>query len=443
MSATLDWVSVRSALPINTVGGQVTVPAFDYACVWHDASEIVVQYGFSSSRNFIVPRSPRKPTGANYVLCIRYRIGNLVTRFAFWTDDNAVMPNIPLYDGEVIPKNFVIEVWNLNGQTTVSNTSSTVVGLSLRKIVTDFSIAPADYDDSEPTIIPASSISVSLVAGPSLPTGIYVHYDSANIVTNPVSSWPDSSGNAKNLTQATGAFQPTLLAVNPGAGSFSAVDFDGVNDFLKTGAISKDATLYFVINQKSWTALDTILSFLASGTRRIRQVGDQPTLGYVASGTSPLFTVSDLPIGTWGILTVQLSVAGPNTIQIGAFTAASGATGQLSVLAVGADNDGSNAAAIQLLEIIGYDALHDAATQLQVRQYLANKYFGGGPLPMVFGANNQWLDNPGFPSLVPNATPPPPPVVPDVTPPVTPLQGLGDPLAGTVLGDPTTGKILG
>lgn len=378
------------------------------------------------------------------MLCVRFRQGNVVTRYAFWTDDDAVLPNVPLYDGELLPKNIVLECWSLNGQTSVSNDDETVVGLSLRKIVTDFSIAPADYDDSDPTIIPASSISVSLVAGPSLPIGSAFHYDAASLALGAVSSWADSSGNGRHLVQATGANQPTAIAVVMAGGNFQAVSFDGINDYLTDAlAINKDVTLYLMMNQVAWKLYAAVLGLDAAATAHVLQFSEPYNLNLTLASTAS--DATELGIGAFGILTIQLKTApGLNNIKIGEFPTHDSIFGrQLERFSVGADYTGANPSSIQVAEILSYNALHDAATQLQVRQYLANKYFGGGPLPMVFGANNQWLDNPGFPSLVPNATPPPPPVVPDVTPPVAPLQGLGDPLAGTVLGDPATGKILG
>lgn len=447
MSNTLDWVTIRDARPINTVGGYLTIPAFSYSNqVWTGASAIVVQFGYSTSRNCIIPRSPRKPTGCSYILCVRYRQGNRVTRYAFWTDDNAVLPNVPFYDGELLPRNIVFEVWSINGQTEVSNTEETVIGLSLRRIVTDFSVTPTAFEDSAATIIPATTISAPLALAPDQPlTDLAFDNDPAQILASPVATWPDTSGNGRDIVQAVAANRPTLTQVNPGAGNFSCVNFDGVDDFMTGPVVASDATLYFVMKQVAWTALMSMFSFIANNSRRIRQAAASPELSYY-SGAGSVFSTDKLQVDTWGIVTIQLSTAGPNSIRIGSFDAATDdvTVGQLSKLSIGAEHTGLNFSMIQVLRLLGYSAVQTEAQQLAVRQYLAATYFGGGPLPLVFGANNQWLDNPGFPVLVPNATPPDPDPTPNVTPPDTNIGSvLGNPETGDVFGNPDTGEAFG
>jgi len=48
-----------------------------------------------------------------------------------------------------------------------------------------------------------------------------------------VASWPDLSGNGRDLVQATAAFQPTMRSAVPALGGRRAVEFDGVDDYIR------------------------------------------------------------------------------------------------------------------------------------------------------------------------------------------------------------------
>ena len=56
-----------------------------------------------------------------------------------------------------------------------------------------------------------------------------------------VSSWADQSGNGRDMTQATGANQPTWTAASSFDGLLPTLDFDG-NDYMDGGAIGPAAT---------------------------------------------------------------------------------------------------------------------------------------------------------------------------------------------------------
>ena len=74
-----------------------------------------------------------------------------------------------------------------------------------------------------------------------------------------VSQWDDKSGNARHLSQATAADQPTYLPT--GFNSLPTISFDGTNDFLKnasyqpTGAI----TCFLAAERTSGSPLGTML----------------------------------------------------------------------------------------------------------------------------------------------------------------------------------------
>ena len=67
-------------------------------------------------------------------------------------------------------------------------------------------------------------------------SGLMLWCDAADITVGqgfPFDTWPDKSGNGRDLTQATGAKQPTLRQSPTGD---PCAEFDGVDDFMKTPA---------------------------------------------------------------------------------------------------------------------------------------------------------------------------------------------------------------
>lgn len=90
----------------------------DYS--WAGASVIVAQFNFSASKNFVLEDLPEAPADANFCLCIRYRVGDEVYRYKLWENVDEVL-NVPLYNGEVIKKNFVLEVWTVKEVNAAAN----------------------------------------------------------------------------------------------------------------------------------------------------------------------------------------------------------------------------------------------------------------------------------------------------------------------------------
>lgn len=120
MSLTTDlaWKTVIPDVAVKNRKGYFLLPAFAPVSdvTWRGASEVVKQFNYSATENFTLARCPVKPAqgilpgGVGYVLCIKYRVGETVFRYKLWEDVGEVL-NVPLYAGEVIKKNFCLEVW--------------------------------------------------------------------------------------------------------------------------------------------------------------------------------------------------------------------------------------------------------------------------------------------------------------------------------------------
>ena len=108
-------------------------------------------------------------------------------------------------------------------------------------------------------------------------TGISLRYVADDVTGSDgssVSTWPDSSGNSHNATQANGANQP-VIKVNVVNGH-RAVQFDGVNDVMQVTSLSPTVigsatatAIFIVIKQNSAKAQNTALSFESSDFVRV------------------------------------------------------------------------------------------------------------------------------------------------------------------------------
>jgi len=120
----------------NTASGN------DYS--WAGASVIVAQFNFSSTKNFVLEDLPEAPEDANFCLCIKYRVGNTVYRYKLWEGVGEVL-QAPLYNGEVILKNFVLEIWTVKNV----NVANSSFELKLRSsILTYQSTNETDNDEA-------------------------------------------------------------------------------------------------------------------------------------------------------------------------------------------------------------------------------------------------------------------------------------------------------
>lgn len=203
MQVISNWLQVRPPTVIGFERAYVDLPAFTYAVSWAGASEIICQYNFAASNNFVLSARPTKPAGVNYCLCIRYRVGNTVTRFKLWDGVGEIIPHVSLYNplADIIKKNFVLEVWNAAGQSSVDQATALRLFTSLRRVPSDES-ALADYELSSSVLVypltQAASTTIKTLPA-TLPASLRRYVAEDFDVDTQV--WADSSGNARDLTR--------------------------------------------------------------------------------------------------------------------------------------------------------------------------------------------------------------------------------------------------
>lgn len=106
-------------LDVNPQGGQLTrthkylsISAFTTTSVFNQYSQIVTSFNVEAPNNFSL-KPYTVPANPNYVLCVSYRIGEVVTRYLLWdaTGSNIAFYITP-YTGQIILKNFRLEIWD-------------------------------------------------------------------------------------------------------------------------------------------------------------------------------------------------------------------------------------------------------------------------------------------------------------------------------------------
>lgn len=116
------WLDVNpQGGPLKRCETYITLPTFNVATTFTDASDIVASFNFEAPNNFSL-KPFTAPTSPNYMLCISYRVGATVTRYILWDATGSKLnEGCPLYTGQPILKNFRLEVWNTS-QGNVSQT---------------------------------------------------------------------------------------------------------------------------------------------------------------------------------------------------------------------------------------------------------------------------------------------------------------------------------
>lgn len=122
-STASHWDSFNPVIPVVAKSAYFTLPAFLISSLtWAGASYIAIQFDYTTSANCSLV-IPAKPNGVNFILCIRWRKGTTVYRYKLWDHLNGVL-SVPMYNGELVGKNFVLEVWTVSSSTTVELVSA-------------------------------------------------------------------------------------------------------------------------------------------------------------------------------------------------------------------------------------------------------------------------------------------------------------------------------
>lgn len=223
----------------------------------------------------------------------------------------------------------------------------------------------------------------------SLPvtSGLQARYRGASITGvgdgAAVASWPDSSGNGLNLTQATGSKQGLFRASSLINGQ-PAVQFDGVDDFMSTAtsvtANHSDLT-YFVVGR---------LTALSNQARILDRTGPSTSpLMYQRDGAGTIGTLdsnggSQIKIVTIGAPGVNVNFvaaavfSGTHTGYLngtqGTSVANTDTNSQSNPIYLASDGNGTSNGALIIAEVLVYGRALSSTERQQVESYLRGVY---------------------------------------------------------------------
>lgn len=386
----------------------ISIPAFNKtAPTWVGASTSALQYNFTASRNFFLTQQFTKPSNTNFMLCIRYRVGSITTRYKLWTDPlfKGQDSQFPLYMNQLIKKNFVIEVWSLEGEATCYNPVEIKLTTGIRTLVSDL----------------LSSVLTALggveftnfgnqTAAQGLPTTNLINRWTAESFNSgdPVTDWTSTHGALDVLTVSSG----TVSCDNTASGGLTPTTSNYLNfstsalmscdstDWNQTAVLNGSANFWFVMRQRSFTTAKKLVTWYdtVSGSNLIysfRAITPTPNVRISELANAVNSTAdSRLVLDTFFIVWLVPDATGDSLLQIGDILDLKSAAlnlGALTNYTSFALGDSAVNAPISFAEVLVYGTIQPSYESIFM--YLKQKYFGAIPWPITYHADVAWLDN--------------------------------------------------
>lgn len=179
-----DWLNASEPAIRKALENAVLLPTFTQTR--YDAGnsantqEVVLQYNFTVSRDFVIKNIPTVLNSADFVLCVKFRVGTMVYRWQLNEPSGSNIPNVEMYAGQPIGANFVLEIWNLPDTETVSNAAAVAIKLSIRTLPDDFRTVATPTAATGQEILKAA-LAVTNVTRPDLSANITLHHRSEAI----------------------------------------------------------------------------------------------------------------------------------------------------------------------------------------------------------------------------------------------------------------------
>lgn len=304
------WLDINSQNgPLSRTQTFFTMPAFSVDVNWLGYSDIVAAFNFEGPNNFslrflqgsIIEGLPSDiQKNPNYCLCIMW-IDSTTTpytvhRYAIWQGVGEVQYlNIPLYTGQLIKKNFRLEVWSVAGQAVASQSEAINFYTSKLGIVDyrhglDTALVSAD------TIVTQFSVGANNAAYPA-DMGLLLYSDSPNEpLPGPPITWATNLGG--NVWNQTGT-HATIVDVGfsgwatiAGGNCIQITNSDTYYTLLTN--LYGVQSLTFLVNMQGDAAANTaILSAYPTGIALFWNNGT------VSSGGGIGPSVTGLSTGTW------------------------------------------------------------------------------------------------------------------------------------------------
>lgn len=393
MSTTLNYGQLAIANKAEWLSGYVTLPAFSYTgLVWAGASQLITQFNFTATKNFTIKTLPTKPTGVNFCLVVRYRIGGQTYRYKLWEGVGEVL-NERVYAGQIIKKNFVLEVWSTQPNTEVSLATAFNLALSIRKIPITYASLDNYEDDAYvaevgPTgqiLVPASVIVPSV--------GLIAQYISDNWVAG--GNLIDEIGNFDLVKNGVPASLGKVANTNYNSLEMSSTAyFEGPSPFAPESTLS-ELHVVMLFRQNAWTLGQHIVGVNPAGINYVAIEQRSASPNVVAKQSATISAeLGSFAIASWDVAVMHIF---PNFPTPGDLYVGRGDNTDVHVHNVLGFGNPANfkigGASISFAECLCYNAvLSDIAGAVD---YLLYKYgLGLGTGPVAPAGDVQWLDNP-------------------------------------------------
>lgn len=136
------YYAIDESRDVRLLPGSFIIPAHTEGFGLIPVSWIVYQYNYSVPNEFRIVKILDTLVGSgspfqSCIICIRYRIGEIVTRYviAGFNNEPANFVPAPQYTNQIIKRNFVIEVWKQPLIVGTANITRTVAVLTSKLIV--------------------------------------------------------------------------------------------------------------------------------------------------------------------------------------------------------------------------------------------------------------------------------------------------------------------
>lgn len=262
------WLDVNPQNgPLRRTQKFITIPAFDITHVWNGYSEIVGEYHFEAPNNFSLQIPHDGDTislGTNYTMCVSYvNDDNTVVRYSLIRGEGDLFYcTLEQYAGQLIKKNFRIEIWNTSqvscSEVFSTNIYTSVLGNQDYRYGTDSELKQADPLCQGQQSVGTDVLSPINEGGPA----IVLWLDGGSGVTG--TTWLDRAA-ATLFSKVSGG--GTIVLTPPNSISFTNQKLEGtVNDTISDIFLNIRVTV---------TGTRNILKFTSGGQYvQIRQVVD-------------------------------------------------------------------------------------------------------------------------------------------------------------------------
>lgn len=404
------WDTKRPATSVEKRKGYFQIPAFADTGLENEAlSELVRQYNYTAGKNFTIRTLPAVPANNDFCLCVKYRVGETVTRYKLWENVGENLPHVELYSGQVIKSNFVFEIWKNPGETTVTLSS-------VMQVLSGVQLDPVDPRtlsnyalDDNLGVVPRSGL--VLQKDTALPAGLSWHINPQDATTMVLSgslltSITEDVGQADDLIKFIGS--DAVVGTQPTARSKTTIDFNAGQYQMLTPLVHPVTALrdfYVVFEPKAHN----------NGAVMITNIG----IFKLIQGTSPgeydftngfvNFTINGISVDNIYLLHLRWETTGGNDIvtatpfrlnstgpvwEAGLVATDTQVAGGMTAAASPTFN--GNTSRFKLLEFVAYDTIVD---ENEVYTYFQDRYSEDA---FVFGSDNaidfgtgdvDWLDN--------------------------------------------------